>query len=457
MPVKSKSTQRMRDDAKAIFDCGLQAVEPAAAIKRYCRVEADQLIVDRQAYDLRRYRRILVIGAGKATAPMAAAIESLLADRISDGIINVKYGHVARLQHIQLVEAGHPVPDANGQEGAGRMLHLAQTAGSQDLVICLISGGGSALLPLPADGLRFEDKQTVIKILIACGATIHEINAIRKHISAIKGGRLALAAYPATLISLILSDVVGDDLDVIASGPTVADSSTFQDCLKIIQRYRIEALLPKPILRHLQAGADGQIAETPTADDPAFRKTQNLVVASNIEAILASRQKAEQLGYRTLVLSSMIEGDTRTVARVHGAIAREILKTGNPVSAPACILSGGETTVQVIGNGLGGRNQEFALAAALDIAGWRDIVLLSGGTDGTDGPTDAAGAIADTETIQRAAKMDLDTERYLTDNDSYHFFEKLEDLLITGPTNTNVMDLRIVLVDQVPGLARTAG
>jgi glycerate 2-kinase len=457
MPVQPRSIHRMREDARAIFNSGLQAVEPGAAIKRYCRVEADQLIVDRQTYDLRGYRRIVIIGAGKATAPMAAAIESLLADRISDGLINVKYGHVARLQHIHLVEAGHPVPDQNGQEGARRMLRLAQMAGSQDLVICLISGGGSALLPLPADGLHFEDKQTTIKVLIACGATIHEINAIRKHISAIKGGRLALAAYPATLISLILSDVVGDDLDVIASGPTVADSSTFQDCLKIIERHRIETQLPTSILRHLQAGAAGEIAETPTADDPAFRKTQNLVVASNIEAILASRQKAEELGYQTLVLSSMIEGDTRTVARVHGAIAREIVKTGNPVSPPACILSGGETTVQVTGSGLGGRNQEFALAAALDIAGCRDIVLLSGGTDGTDGPTDAAGAIADTGTIQRAAKMDLDTERYLTDNDSYHFFEKIEDLLITGPTNTNVMDLRIVLVDQVPEPARTAG
>jgi len=437
----------MREDAQTIFFSGLQAVEPGSAIRRYCRVERERLVVGDRAYDLNRYHRILIVGAGKATAPMAATMEAFLAHRITDGLINVKYHHVAELQRIQLVEAGHPVPDQNGQAGALRMLRLAQSAESQDLVICLISGGGSALLPLPADGLRFEDKQTTIKVLIGCGATIHEINAIRKHISAIKGGRLAQAVYPATLISLILSDVVGDNLDVIASGPTVADSSTFDDCLRIVQRHHIETQLPEAIIRHLKAGADGEVAETPKADDSAFQKTQNLVVASNIEAMLAARQKAEDLGYRTLVLSSMIEGDTQTVARVHGAIAREIVKTGNPVALPACILSGGETTVRVTGSGLGGRNQEFALVAALDIAGWEDIVVLSGGTDGTDGPTDAAGAIADTATIQRALKLEMDAEHFLFDNDSYHFFEKLQDLFITGPTNTNVMDLRIVLVD----------
>lgn len=447
MSGHSRLIARMREDAQTIFFSGLQAVEPGSAIRRYCRVERERLVVGDRAYDLNRYHRILIVGAGKATAPMAATMEAFLADRITDGLINVKYHHVAELQRIQLVEAGHPVPDQNGQAGALRMLRLAQSAESQDLVICLISGGGSALLPLPADGLRFEDKQTTIKVLIGCGATIHEINAIRKHISAIKGGRLAQAVYPATLISLILSDVVGDNLDVIASGPTVADSSTFDDCLRIVQRHHIETQLPEAIIRHLKAGADGEVAETPKADDSAFQKTQNLVVASNIEAMLAARQKAEDLGYRTLVLSSMIEGDTQTVARVHGAIAREIVKTGNPVALPACILSGGETTVRVTGSGLGGRNQEFALVAALDIAGWEDIVVLSGGTDGTDGPTDAAGAIADTATIQRALKLEMDAEHFLFDNDSYHFFEKLQDLFITGPTNTNVMDLRIVLVD----------
>ncbi len=447
MSGHSRLIARMREDAQTIFFSGLQAVEPGSAIRRYCRVERERLVVGDRAYDLNRYHRILIVGAGKATAPMAATMEAFLADRITDGLINVKYHHVAELQRIQLVEAGHPVPDQNGQAGALRMLRLAQSAESQDLVICLISGGGSALLPLPADGLRFEDKQTTIKVLIGCGATIHEINAIRKHISAIKGGRLAQAVYPATLISLILSDVVGDNLDVIASGPTVADSSTFDDCLRIVQRHHIETQLPEAIIRHLKAGADGEVAETPKADDSAFQKTQNLVVASNIEAMLAARQKAEDLGYRTLVLSSMIEGDTQTVARVHGAIAREIVKTGNPVALPACILSGGETTVRVTGSGLGGRNQEFALVAALDIAGWEDIVVLSGGTDGTDGPTDAAGAIADTATIQRALKLEMDAEHFLSDNDSYHFFEKLQDLFITGPTNTNVMDLRIVLVD----------
>lgn len=441
-----KNITQMRKDAEEIFYSGLRAVDPGLAVKRYCRREGDHLFIADLRYDLSKYKNIFVIGAGKATAPMAAEIENLLGDRVTKGIINVKYGHTSKLGRIKLIEAGHPVPDKNGRQGAEAIIDLVNNAGKDDLVLCLISGGGSALLPLPFPGLTLKDKQDTIKILLFCGAAIHEINALRKHISMIKGGRLAQAAHPASLVSLILSDVVGDNPDVIASGPTVPDPSGFDDCMKIIDKYNIRKKLPKPVVRHINDGISGRVPETPKTGNPAFEKAQNIIIGSNIEAIMAAKQKSESFTYNTIILSSMIEGDTTQVAHVHGAIAREIIQTGNPIPSPACILSGGETTVTIKGKGLGGRNQEFALAASIDIAGTENIVILSGGTDGTDGPTDAAGAIADTNTLSRATAMGLNPGYFLANNDSYHFFQKLGDLLIIGPTNTNVMDLRIVLV-----------
>lgn len=446
MNLKSKNIVSMRADAVRIFHKGIKAVDPHAAVMRHCNLKKDRLFIGTMVYDLSRYKNLFVVGAGKATAKMASAVESLLGKRITRGIINVKYDHVTELCRIKLIESGHPVPDKNGQNGANAILDLIKDSGKDDLIICLISGGGSALLPLPAQGISLKDKQNTIKVLLSCGATIHEINAIRKHMSAIKGGRVAHEAYPATIASLILSDVVGDDLDVIASGPTVPDTSTYQDCMEIFSRYDIIKELPITVVKHIEAGCSGKIPETPKPGDPAFDKTNNLIIGSNMEAITAAKQEAERLGYNTLVLSSMIQGETSHIAHVHGAIAREILQTGNPLSPPACALSGGETTVTLTGDGLGGRNQEFALAAAIDIAGKESIVVLSAGTDGTDGPTDAAGAVADTHTLMRAKAFGLNPRHFLANNDSYHFFKKLGDLFITGPTNTNVMDLRIILV-----------
>ncbi|MBW2238595.1 MAG: glycerate kinase [Deltaproteobacteria bacterium] len=439
----------MKKDAAEIFFKGLQAVEPGAAVKRCCKLDGESLFVGNRTYHLPQYKNLFVIGAGKATAPMAAALEDILEERISEGIIIVKYDHLADLQRINLIEAGHPLPDPNGEKGADAILNLAKKSGKDDLIFCLISGGGSALLPLPFNGITLKDKQDTIKVLLSCGATIHEINTLRKHTSKIKGGRLAQAAFPATIISLILSDVVGDDLDIIASGPTVPDSSSFADCMEILERYHIKDKIPESILNHIESGISGKTPETPKADDPAFKRTQNLIIASNIESLMAAKEKAERLQYNVILLSSMIVGETRYAAQIHGAIAKEIIKTGNPISPPACILSGGETTVTISGNGLGGRNQEFALAAAIDISGHKNVVVLSGGTDGTDGPTDAAGAFSDTYTLERAKEMGLDPYHFLANNDAYHFFEKLDDLLITGPTNTNVMDLRILLVVDV--------
>ena len=442
-----ENRDKLRSDAVDIFRAGLRSVDPVTVIESQLRLEDNRLFVQGQEFDLDAFERILVIGAGKASGAMALALERLLGDRIDGGCINVKLGHGVDLREIEIVEAGHPVPDEAGLAGTRRILELLDGTTETDLVLCLLSGGGSALLPCPAPGITFADKQRTTETLLRCGATIHEINAIRKHISQVKGGQLARRAYPATLVSLILSDVVGDDLDSIASGPTVPDRSTYHDCLRIIEKYDIAGDLPESVRRRLDRGIRDEIGETPKQDDPAFARTWNAVIGNNLLAVTTAAARARQLGYRTLVLSTMIEGEAREVAKVLSAIAKESSKSGEPLAPPACLISGGETTVTIRGSGLGGRNQEFALAAAIEIEGWAGIVILSGGTDGTDGPTDAAGACVDGETVRRAHNCGVDPERSLRNNDAYHFLEATGDLLKTGPTLTNVMDLRILLVD----------
>ena len=440
------SLEKMRSDADSIFKAGLAAVKPDAAIERFCHRKGDTLICDGHQYDLSRIERVFIIGAGKASAPMAAALERLLGSAVKRGLVNVKYGHTEDLDNILLVEAGHPVPDANGVKGTQAILDICRHARAQDLIIGVISGGGSALLPLPATPLTLQDKQFTSQVLLDCGATIHEINAIRKHISAVKGGRLAQAAYPCPMINLILSDVVGDDLDVIASGPSVPDSTTFNDCRRIIDKYNLKDKLPAPVLDRIRNGVRGIIDETPKDGTPFFKNTANVIVGSNFEAVMAAKTKAGLMGYTPLILSSLMVGETREIALAHTAVAKEIHRSGHPVPAPACIISGGETTVTIKGSGLGGRNQEFALTAVKEIDALANTVILSAGTDGNDGPTDAAGAIVDHQTAQRARDLEMDPDAYLANNDAYHFFEPLSDLFITGPTNTNVMDLRIMLV-----------
>ncbi|MCJ7774465.1 MAG: glycerate kinase [Desulfobacterales bacterium] len=446
MRTKMKSIDDMRLDAFNIFQAGVRAVEPGAAVKKYCRVENDDIYVNGKRYYLPDIENIYVVGAGKATAPMAAAIEEILGNYITDGVVNVKYGHTAKLNTIRLIEAGHPVPDTQGQYGANEILNLVKKARKNDLVICLISGGGSALLSLPVNEISLKDKQETNKVLLNCGASIHEINTIRKHISKIKGGRLAKEAFPAELITFIISDVVGDDIDVIASGPTVPDTSTFNDCLRIIQKYHIEKKLPINVVSYIQKGALANLNETRVKGDHVFERVQNLIIGSNMEALLAAQKIAEDLGYNTIIMSSMVQGETRHTALVHTAIAKQILKSGHPIRPPACVLSGGETTVTVIGTGKGGRNQEFALASVIDISDKNNIVVLSCGTDGSDGDTDAAGAVVDSDTLKRSKEMGMDPMGFLENNDSYHFFEKLGNLIKTGPTNTNVMDLQVILV-----------
>jgi glycerate 2-kinase len=413
----------LRRQGLRIFKAALKAADPYQAVLRHLRIDPEP------------YRNIFVIGAGKASAQMARAIERLFGARISGGEINVKDGHTARLRRIRINECGHPIPDQRGVAGARRIAQIASEASEDDLVICLISGGASALLPLPAPPITLAEKQKTTQLLLNCGASIHEINCVRKHISQIKGGKLARLVYPATLVTLILSDVIGDDLDVIGSGPTVPDRSTLADARAILQKYGI----PNKLLAAAQ--------ETPKPGDKIFAKTRNIIVGSNALAVDAAAAEARRLGFHTQVLTTFLEGEAREVARVHAAIAREIRTSGRPVRAPACVISGGETTVTIRGAGLGGRNQEFALAAALEIADLRQALILSGGTDGTDGPTDAAGAIADGTTLERSQALGLSAAAFLANNDSYRFFEAIGDLIKTGPTGTNVADIQLILIN----------
>jgi glycerate 2-kinase len=449
-----------RKHALQIFRAALDAADPERAVLRNLKFDGRTLTAARRRYPLFRFNRIQVIGAGKAGAAMAAAVERLLGRRISGGLLNVPEGTHTRLRRIELNESGHPVPDQRGLNGARRIAQIAREAGERDLLLCLISGGASALMPDPAPPITLAALQKTTRQLLTSGAAIRELNTVRKHISQLKGGQLARLASPASMIGLILSDVIGDDLDVIGSGPTVPDRSTFEDAARVFEKYAIRP--PATVARRIAFGLADAVAKTPKPGDPAFERVQNIVVGSNRLAIQAAAHQARALGYRPLVLSTFIEGETRDIAAMHAAIAREILSSGRPMRAPVCILSGGETTVTVRGKGLGGRNQEFVLAAAIALYGSGEngldtnvlragpVTIFSAGTDGVDGPTDAAGAIADERTLHRARDAGLDARLFLANNDSYHFFEKLEALVKTGPTGTNVMDVRVILV---PGAA----
>lgn len=456
METASIRRSPLKDRILAVQQAALAAVEPGAAVRRHVRREGSHLAVSGRSYDLACVERIWVVGGGKAATAMAAALQDLLGDRLTGGLIVTKYGHADPQQDtgpIVAVEAGHPIPDEAGVNGAGRMRSLLRQATQKDLVFAVLSGGGSALLTLPAPGLTLANLQSTTDLLLRSGATIVELNAVRKHLSQIKGGGLARMAAPAPVISLILSDVVGDPLDVIASGPTAPDPTTLADAWAVLERYDLARRVPQAVRERLlpalgetglPEGAAGEPAETPKPGDSLFRQVQNLIIGSNRLAAEAAVAAARAGGLNALLLSTFVEGEARQVARVAAALAKEMVACDRPVPRPACVVWGGETTVTVRGSGKGGRNQELALAAALAMEGLPHVLLVALGTDGTDGPTDAAGAVATGETIARARALGLDAEGCLENNDAYPFFAALDDLIRTGPTGTNVNDLLFV-------------
>lgn len=428
----------MKDEAYDIINHALKAVDPVIAVHKFVSLKNNHLTVDSRCYDLHDYKNIYVIGAGKASGSMAAAVEQILGDRITSGVVVVKEGYTVPTDRIRLVQAGHPVPNQAGLDGTQAVLDLAHQATQNDLVIALISGGCSALLIAPAAGLSLADLQATNNALLRCGATINEINTIRKHISNVKGGKLAQLVHPATMITLVVSDVVGSPLDIIGSGPTVPDYSTPEDALAVISAYQLEQEIPVNVLDHLKKTLTGMIKD--------FDYGQTIIIASNEQAAEAGSDKAKELGFTTMLLTTHLEGEAREVALVISAIGKEIRKYKRPLTPPACVIAGGETTVTIRGNGKGGRNQELALAAAIAIEDIENVAIIGLATDGTDGPTDAAGAWADGSTVRRGKEIGKSAIDYLANNDAYHFFGPLEDLVITGPTNTNVNDLTFLFV-----------
>jgi hydroxypyruvate reductase len=436
----------LRGAARAILNAAIAAGDARRLTRAAVARGRSHLTVAGRRFELDGLRRVVVVGAGKASGEMAQALEESLGDLVTEGLVVVKEAPAARPGRIRLVEAGHPIPDERGREAAGEILRLVTAAGPGDLVIGLVSGGGSALLPLPPPGVSLAEKQAVTRLLLEAGATINELNAVRKHLSALKGGQLARAAAPAPVVALLLSDVIGDPLDVIASGPAAPDPTTFADALAALDHMRLRDRVPASARRHLEAGMAGAIPETPKPGDPLFAAVTNRVIGNNGLVVEAALTAARHLGYPPLLLTRRLQGEAREVARVVAAVLAEAAESGQPVRSPACLVAAGETTVTVRGPGKGGRCQEFCLALAPAMASLPGVVVLAAGTDGSDGPTDAAGAIVDWTTLERARGARLDARAALAANDAYHFFAPLGDLVVTGPTGTNLLDLYLAVV-----------
>ena len=434
-------------EAEAIFRAGVAAVDPEELVKKVLNISGGDLVVGDIRYSLSHLRNIYLMGAGKASGRMARGVASVLGARITDGMIILPHGTPPDHRGGEFRFGAHPIPDRIGIQATVEIMTIARNAAQDDLVIVLLSGGGSALLSAPAEGILLEDLQIISEVLLKCGASISELNTVRKHLSRIKGGGLARILKPALVITLIISDVVGDDPAVIASSPTAPDPTSFRDCLEIIDRYEIREKVPSRIMARLKRGRGGMIPDTPDGASPVFEKVRNIIIGNNRLALRGAAEEARRLGYQTIIISDRITGDTHRAAELHCALAAAVKMSNRSHSHPLCILSGGETTVAVKGPGLGGRNTEFVLACARKIAGWRGLTILSGGTDGIDGSSPAAGAICDGATISRGKEIGLNAGDFLNRNDSYTYFQALDDLLITGPTGTNVMDIRILLVE----------
>lgn len=432
--------------AEQIFLAGVESVLPDRLMNQIMSLQENCLKIDNLSYNLEAIENIYIIGAGKASAMMGAEVENILGNHITEGHIVVRYGHSVDLKYINVTEAGHPVPDLNGFRATKEILKIARSANCNDLIICLLSGGGSSLLVDIPDGWSLDDLIFINDLLIKSGASISEINAVRKHLSVIKGGQLARVAYPAFLVSLILSDVPGNHLDVIASGPTVPDPTTYLQALTVLSSFELTNYIPRVILTYLKEGAAGKRPETPKPDDRIFNNTVNLLVGSNVVALEAAKRRALDFNINAVIIDDQLQGDIFTISEY---IVETCVKFKNDVNEikPVCLLFGGETTVRVTGNGVGGRNQHLALQSAILIQNIPGITILSAGTDGNDGPTDIAGAVVDSNTVVAALSKKIDPQKYLVGFDSYHFFKKTGNQIITGPTMTNVMDIIVVIVE----------
>ncbi len=444
--IENGETPRIRESRALALEClerAINAAEPKQLVKAKIKVENNQLQVEGYSFDLGKFKHVYVVGGGKAGGKMAQTIEEILGEHVTAGVVNIPYGTRQKTHVIELNDAGHPVPDEAGVKGTARIVALAEQAEENDLVICLISGGGSSLMPLPREGISLKDKQTLTNALLKSGAAITEINTVRKHLSAFKGGWLAKKAYPATVLNLVLSDVMGDPLDSIASGPTVPDPSTFNDARKILKKYDLWLNAPVSIRKIVSEGARGLLQETPKADDFAFENVHNVLIGNNRTASQAAVDCLRAKGLNTLLLAKMLDGEARKVGKTLANLASGVCNAH--ISKSLGAVAGGETTVTVTGEGVGGRNQELELSAALNLIESEECVIASLSTDGIDGPTDAAGAIIDNLTMKRARKLGLDPEKYLQNNDSYSFFLKLGDLIFTNATGTNVNDLSVIV------------
>jgi glycerate-2-kinase len=444
---KTENAKKARELALHSFEFALEAANPKNIMKNMLVLEGSSLKVDKYSFDIEKFSHLYVVGGGKAAGPMSEALEEILGTNIDEGTVNIPHGNFPKTKIIKFYEASHPLPDQSSVEGTKRILSIAEEAQKDDLLICLISGGGSSLMSLPREGITLKEKQELTNALLKSGATINEINSVRKHLSGFKGGWLAKKAYPATVLNIILSDVVGDPLDTIASGPTVPDHTTFTQAKSALEKYDLWRNLPSSIRKIFEDGERGLIQETAKPKDSVFEKVHNVVVGNNRTATIAACQFLKSHGLNTVLLAATLEGEAKCVGGILASIVNEIEASGNPLCKPAAVVVGGETTVRVVGKGLGGRNQELALAAALHLKNNRDraVVVASIGTDGVDGPTDAAGALVDGDTYYRATELGLRPESFLAENDSYNFFLKLGDLIFTGKTGTNVNDISLII------------
>lgn len=433
-----------RSIALDLIEHAIRTVNPYKIVKEKIRVKNDRrLIVNNLEYDFSKVRSIFVLGAGKATFPIAQALEEILGEKIKRGAINVKKGEKRRLKYINVREAGHPIPDKEGFNGAREIMRIAEEAREGDIVFCIITGGASALLPLPAEGISLEDKKKVTDMLLKCGATIEEINAVRNHISAIKGGKLAMHIHPANIINLIIIDEVAG----LPWGPTVPDTTTFKDAICVLKKYNLWGRIPISVKEYLRKGLANPSLETPKPKEFEGLRVHNVILANNEMACEAAKKRAEELGFNSMILTTRLEGESREAGIILASIAKEIEKSKRPIKPPCVLIAGGETTVTIKGkSGQGGPSQELALGFSLKITGDEKIVGASIDTDGSDGPTDIAGGIADGYTLERAKENNIDVYKNLRRHNSSYVLKKLGDAIITGPTGTNVMDLNIVVI-----------